>query len=413
MTLPHGWSYKTLRELATINYGRDPRAILDDDGEYPVYGTSGSERRGTGHLYDGDSVILGRKGTIDRVHLVAGRFWTIDTAYFLSDFRAVPQWLYYSLCSRDLRALNEATGVPSLSRDVLYKLAMPTPPPGEQSKIVGVLSTVDRAIEQGEALIAKQLRIKTGVMQDLLTRGIDDRGTLRSVDTHKFKESSLLGSIPVDWSEGTVGGCLAQVAPSMRSGPFGSALRKEDLVPSGVPLLGIDNVFPEEFRGRFTRFVSERHARRLSRYRVRPLDLMITIMGTVGRCCVVPDDIGVAISSKHVWTITVDALKYLPHLMCYQVNYSPWVRRHFARDEQGGIMGAITSGTIRTTPLPVPPIAEQLLIAEHLLAMNSELAALRRHVLKLNLLKTGMMNDLLTGKRRVTTLLPLGELVTA
>ena len=167
MTLPTKWTNKTLRDLATINYGRDPSAILDDAGEYPVYGTSGSERQGTGYHYEGESIILGRKGSIDRLHFAEGRFWTIDTAYFLSDFDdTVPKWLYYLLCNIDLRALNEATGVPSLSRHLLYKISTPTPPPDEQAKIAEVLSTVDRAIEQTEALIAKQQRIKTGLMQD-------------------------------------------------------------------------------------------------------------------------------------------------------------------------------------------------------------------------------------------------------
>ena len=149
MTLPSKWTARTLRDLATINYGRNPSAILDHDGKYPVYGTSGSERHGTGYLYDGESIILGRKGTIDRVHFADGRFWTIDTAYYLSDFKdTVPKWLYYFLCSIDLRALNEATGVPSLSRDLLYNISTPTPPRAEQAKIAEVLSTAgssDRA----------------------------------------------------------------------------------------------------------------------------------------------------------------------------------------------------------------------------------------------------------------------------
>ena len=59
----------------------------------------------------------------------------------------------------------------------------------EQTKIAEILSTVDRAIEQTEALIAKQQRIKTGLMQDLLTRGIDEHGNLRSEQTHEFKDS--------------------------------------------------------------------------------------------------------------------------------------------------------------------------------------------------------------------------------
>ena len=68
----------------------------------------------------------------------------------------------------------------------------------EQNKIADILSTVDQAIDQTEALIAKQQRIKTGLMQDLLTRGIDEEGNLRSEDTHEFKDSPL-GRIPVEW----------------------------------------------------------------------------------------------------------------------------------------------------------------------------------------------------------------------
>ncbi len=278
MKLPTKWTDKSLRDLATINYGRDPSAILDDAGQYPVYGTSGSERQGTGYHYEGESIILGRKGSIDRLHFAEGRFWTIDTAYFLSDFDdTVPKWLYYLLCSIDLRALNEATGVPSLSRDLLYKISTPRPPPDEQAKIAEVLSTVDRAIEQTKALIAKHQRIRTGLMQDLLTRGVDEHGNLRSEQTHKFKDSPL-GRIPVEWEVRDLQSLLANVSSPMRSGPFGSALLKEELVESGVPLLGIDNVLPERFVPDFKRFVSPKKAVQLHRYRVRPRDLMITIM---------------------------------------------------------------------------------------------------------------------------------------
>ena len=236
MTLPTKWTNKTLRDLATINYGRDPSAILDDAGEYPVYGTSGSERQGTGYHYEGESIILGRKGSIDRLRFAEGRFWTIDTAYFLSDFDdTVPKWLYYLLCSIDLRALNEATGVPSLSRDLLYKISTSTPPPDEQAKIAEVLSTVDRAIEQTEALIAKQQRIKTGLMQDLLTRGIDEHGNLRSEKTHKFKDSPL-GRIPVEWESAS----LAVFVPSAEYGISTS------LGESGYPVLRMNNLLDGE-----------------------------------------------------------------------------------------------------------------------------------------------------------------------
>ena len=80
----------------------------------------------------------------------------------------------------------------------IENIDLPFPPKSEQTKIAEILSTVDQAIEQTEALIAKQQRIKTGLMQDLLTRGIDEDGNLRSEETHEFKDSPL-GRIPVEW----------------------------------------------------------------------------------------------------------------------------------------------------------------------------------------------------------------------
>ncbi|MBW2690735.1 MAG: restriction endonuclease subunit S, partial [Deltaproteobacteria bacterium] len=142
MSTVEGWKSLSLRDLATINYGRSPAEILAEDGLYPVVGTGGSERLGNDYLHEGESIILGRKGTIDRVYFATGKFWTIDTAYYLSDFgELVPRWLFYYLQTIDLRKMNEATGVPSLSRDLLYKLQIPTPSKPEQTKIAEILST--------------------------------------------------------------------------------------------------------------------------------------------------------------------------------------------------------------------------------------------------------------------------------
>jgi type I restriction enzyme, S subunit len=278
----------------------------------------------------------------------------------------------------------------------------------EQSKIAEVLSTVDRAIEQTEGLIAKQQRIKTGLMQDLLTRGIGEHGNLRSEETHEFKDSPI-GRIPVEWEVADIESLLDDLDHPMRSGPFGSALLKEELVESGVPLLGIDNVFPEQFVRYFKRFVSPSKSKQLCRYLVRPRDLMITIMGTVGRCCVVPDDIGEALSSKHVWTISLDKSRYSPYVACLQINHSPWVLNHFSQDEQGGIMASIRSETLRSTRLPVPPSGEMRKIENCLKSISDHLCYNESIRIKLSKLKTALMQDLLTGKVRVTPLLETKE----
>ena len=377
MTLPHKWTNQTLRDLATINYGRDPSAILNDAGEYPVYGTSGSERQGTGYHYEGESIILGRKGSIDRVHFAEGRFWTIDTAYFLSDFDdTVPKWLYYLLCSIDLRALNEATGVPSLSRDLLYKISTPTPPPDEQAKIAEVLSTVDRAIKQTEALIIKQQRIKTGLMQDLLTRGIDEHGNLRSDQTHKFKDSPL-GRIPVEWDVATVD----QIA-SITTGDKDT----QDADPSA----------------KYPFFVRSQTVEKISSYSFDG-EAVLTAGDGVGTGKVFHYFNGRFDFHQRVYCIhsfTEDMLGY--YFFChFQMHFMARVAQFSAK----GSVDSVRRHMIAKMLVPIPCRDEQAQVVNILRSSATTIDDHTAALQKLRHLRAGLMHNLLTGDRRVTALL--------
>ena len=403
MTPGTEWTNKTLRDLATINYGRDPSAILDDAGEYPVYGTSGSERRGTGYHYEGESIILGRKGTIDRVHFADGRFWTIDTAYFLSDFdETVPKWLYYFLCSIDLRALNEATGVPSLSRDLLYKISTPTPSPGEQAKIAEVLSTVDRAIEQTEALIAKQQRIKTGLMQDLLTRGIDEGDDLRSEQTHKFKDSPL-GRIPVEWE-------CASLAVFVPSAEYGLST---SLGESGYPVLRMNNLLDGEAELSNLKFTDAPVPEYLW---LRDGDVLFNRTNSwehVGRTGIWRGQIERASFASYLVRLNPHRDRLLPDMLNFWLN---WERTQIAMRQQA--TPAVQQVNINPTNLRSIAAAfprsldEQSAITTRISAAREVLSAFRAEKEKLKSIKAGLMQDLLTGDRRVTPLLVHGESLT-
>ena len=298
------------------------------------------------------------------------------------------------------------SAINNLRNSEIELFSIKIPPPEHQKKIAEVLDVVDVTIRQTEAIIEKLKLVKQGLLHDLLTRGIDANGELRppqSQAPHLYKDS-LLGSIPRTWSVERLDGLLSNEQPAMRSGPFGSALLKSEQVESGVPLLGIDNVHTEEFIDKFTRFVSISKFHELSRYAVRPDDLMITIMGTVGRCCLVPSGIRRALSSKHTWTITLDQSKYSPLLAMLQINYSLRILEQLARDEQGGIMSAIRSDTLRSLNFPVPPIKEQIEIAERMQAITSRINTESEVLRKLTCEKLGLMDDLLTGRVRVTPL---------
>ncbi len=134
---------------------------------------------------------------------------------------------------------------------------------------------------------------------------------------------------------------------------------------------------------------------------MRERDVIITIMGTVGKCAVVPVGISTALSSKHLWTMTFDQSVILPELVCWQLNYAAWVKSWFRKETQGGIMDAIQSRTLKTLRLPVPPMTEQKIIFNRYSAITSAILYEKKKLIKLRKEKQGLMQDLLTGKVQV------------
>lgn len=316
-------------------------------------------------------------------------------------------FLYYALDRKFdwIQGIRTGTGVPHVPKDIGRILHLDHPvDPVEQTRIAEVISSIDDAIAQTEELIAKTQQIKAGLMHDLFTRGVTADGQLRPPreDAPEFYEDSPLGWVPRGWSAPRLESLLAETAVPMRSGPFGSALLKEELVESGIPLLGIDNVHPEKFVPTYRRFVPLRKFAELRRYAVFPGDVIITIMGTVGRCCVYPGDAGPALSSKHLWTMTFDQSQVLPELVCWQLGFSAWVRTWFLRHSQGGVMEAIQSSTLRNVRLRVPPLPEQERIRERYMSLNALLHAEERSLGKLRRRRAGLMHDRLSGSVRVS-----------
>lgn len=164
------WQTKKLGELLTIRHGRNQREVESADGEYPILGTGGEMGRATKYLYDKPSVLIGRKGTIDKPRYMDTPFWTVDTLFY-SEIKSenVPKFLYYIFNTIDWRRYNEASGVPSLSASTISTIKVSVPEKPEQERIVGVLEVWDEYIEKLEQKIALKEQLKKGLMQQLLT----------------------------------------------------------------------------------------------------------------------------------------------------------------------------------------------------------------------------------------------------
>lgn len=410
------WIEAPLSQLVTFQKGRkvDTSPFIKD-GYVAYLGASGIEGGNDGYaatqfailakptdtlmLWDGERSGLAGYGKQGVVASTVSKLSPND--------KIEPQFLFFVLSDRFawIQHRRTGTGVPHVPKDLgrILKLRYPKSP-NVQKKIAAILTSVDTAIEKTEALIEKYQQIKAGLMHDLFTRGVFPNGQLRPPrdQAPELYQKTEIGWIPKDWGEPAIlESLLAPVPNNIRSGPFGSALLKHELVENGIPFLGIDNIHVEHFDSHFRRFVSERKFRELARYQVRPRDVVITIMGTVGRCCVIPENCDIALSSKHLWTMTFDTQKVLPELICWQLNYASWVKAWFRRATQGGIMDAIQSSTLKTLKLPLPSLDEQILIFRRYQTLFERIQKEKSQLEKLKQQKLGLMQDLLTGKTSV------------
>ena len=164
------WKEVRLGDVLEISYGKSPKDIIAEVGEYPVLGTGGVTGRTNTAMAEGPAIVIGRKGTIDSPQWVEGSFWCIDTTYFCEAKKGVDlAWVFAWLRSINLRIYNEASGVPSLSRETLRAIRLSLPGLEEQSSIAEVFTACDAEIVSVTAQVEKLRTEKKALMQQLLT----------------------------------------------------------------------------------------------------------------------------------------------------------------------------------------------------------------------------------------------------
>ena len=310
------------------------------------------------------------------------------------------QFLYYLLMTDHARRFmkDHASGstvlhlqtraVPSLAIEIPRQTA-------EQSKIAEVLSTVDRAIKQTEALIAKQQRIKTGLMQDLLTRGIDEHGNLRSEQTHEFKDSPL-GRIPVEWDPMPLGSCgqwFSGGTPSM-------AIRR--FWGGGVPWICPKDMKQFELHQSIDTITGDAVA---AGARLMPTGTVFIVI----RGMILAHTFPVGVSTTEVaFNQDVKAIVPKQGLMGRYLAY--WLSSHSHQFLK--LATTATHGTkrfdldeLQAASVGVPPPEEQKQIVRLFDEQKSSIERLQGVTAKLQAEKRGLMQDLVSGDRRVTTLL--------
>ena len=265
----------------------------------------------------------------------------------------------------------------------------------EQARIAAILSKADQAISQTEQLIAKYQRIKTGLMQDLLTKGIDDQGNIRSEKTHRFKESNL-GKIPKAWEEGK----LSDINSFITSGSRNWATYYSS---EGALFIRITNLIRENINFKFddVKRVNLKNNKEGIRTRLQEGDLLISITADLGIIGIIPSNFEEAYINQHIALFRIfEREKYNPRFMGHYLS-SSFGQEQFTKLNDGGAKAGLNLPTILKIKFPIMDIKEQNTIALTLDKSDEIIKDYKTQLSKLHSLKSGLMQDLLTGRVRV------------
>ena len=377
--IPEDWEVKSIGEVLSICNGMDYKHL--NIGNYPVYGTGGLIAKVDDYLFEGESVCIGRKGTIDAPIYLNEKFWTVDTLFYTINFVGVlPKFIYYLFNKIDWLSLNEASGVPSLSKDNIKLQLIQIPNLSEQQAIADALTKVDNLITSLTKVIEKKKLIKKGAMQKLLSGdmrldGFEGEWERKQIGKIGITYSGITGKNKSDFGHGTA-----------KYITFLNVLNNPIINTKELELVDISS--------------NENQNKALKG------DLFFNVSSEtpeeVGICSVLLDDIsnlyvnsfcfGFRITDKEVSGI------YLSYLF----------RTSLGRDKmssiaQGATRYNLSKDYFNEIELTIPPTkAEQTAIANVLTTMDNEIEALEKERDKYKCIKQGMMQQLLTGKIRLT-----------
>ncbi len=284
-------------------------------------------------------------------------------------------------------------------------VVVPQPPLPEQRQIAAVLDTLDDAIRKTEQIIAKLKQVKQGLLHDLLTRGIDDNGELRDPERHpeQFKDSPL-GRIPREW-EAVVLGDDARIT-------HGYAFEGQFFTdrPEGPILLTPGN-FHRDGGLYFTAGNTKHFTGPIPPgYTLTQGDL-VTVMTDLsprtlilGRAVVIGDSVPLLHNQRIGKVVLTDRARWETDLLCHALN-DERVRRRVIREATGTTVRHTSPQRLLKSVLARPSLAEQRRICAVLLEHDERERREHGSAAKLRLLKAGLMEDLLTGRVRVTSLL--------
>ena len=322
---PDGVEWKTLKVVLKIRNGRDYKHL--GEGPIPVYGSGGIMTYVDTPMYTNPSVLIPRKGSIDKLYYVDTPFWNVDTVFYteIDTAQVVEKYVYYVLQKEHLEKLNTAGGVPSLTQSVLNEVIIPVPPLPVQEEIVRILDTFTELQAELQAELQKRKQQYNYYLDNLLNfKNINRGGYQAEVRWMKMKD---IGKV-----------CMCKRILKSQTSSYGD-----------VPFFKIGT-----FGGNADAYISQALFNEYKAKYSYPQkgDVLISAAGTIGRTIVFDGTPSYFQDSNIVWLKHDESIVLNSYLRyCYALN--PWVV------STGGTIARLYNDNILEATIPVPSLANQ------------------------------------------------------
>ncbi len=365
--------------------------IQNNPGPYPIYSSSSKNDGKMGeygdYMFDEEMISWSVDGGGYFFHRPKHKFSVTNVSGYMrlnSDwdykFTAYSFQFQHGYFSFDY----QTKAHPSVIREFYF---LPKIPVAEQQKIATILSSVDNVIEKTRAQIDKLKDLKTGMMQELLTKGIGHT---------KFKDSPV-GRIPAAWEIARLGDIV--LPKGIQTGPFGSQLHSHEYIEWGVPVIMPRDMKCNKIDPASVAHISLEKAAELDKHRVEIGDLVFARRGDIGRYALVD-------KSNEGWVCGTGCLKVRlkpsvsPSFIASYLTLTPVVE-WLNTNSVGQTMLNLNTSILSDLPIILPPKHEQTVIGEAIVSLDNKVDLSSSKLDGLMRVKKALMQDLLTGKVRV------------
>ncbi|QNP56143.1 restriction endonuclease subunit S [Tessaracoccus defluvii] len=387
---PTHWRQTTFGRFARVMNGADYSAVEVETGGYPVFGSGGEFRRASDYLFDGESVLFGRKGTVDKPLYVNGRFWTVDTMFYshINERALLPRFAFYWATTLPYGAWATDTALPSMTSAAIKAAPISLPPLPERRAIADFLdretAQIDAFIAKNEELIALLTERRAATVSRSVTRGIDALAAM-------VEDQSLPVTIfPSHWSVDR----FSRVARVT-----GGLLAPSDPRFNDLPLIAPNHV--ESDTGRLREIVAASEQSAISgKYPVRKGQVVYSkIRPALAKVIVAPEN---CLCSADMYAIEGISPKTLDNRFLKWQMLSKWFTEWAAERSMRVAIPKLNRDTLASAPILIPPLQEQRAIVDYIeqaaAKIDAAMAAARRATDLARERRAALISAAVTGK---------------